>query len=49
MEEAFKKVGDELAKVEELGIDNDTLQAIFDTLRWCARESDFDSSIGLYL
>jgi hypothetical protein len=45
LEEAFRRVGKELEQDE----DDEVLQAIYETLRWCDGTSDFDNTIGQYL
>jgi hypothetical protein len=48
IEEALRKVGKELEAIGEDG-DDEALQAIFDTLRWCIGEASFDVTVGRWL
>ena len=45
LDEAYLKVGNAMIENE----DDETLQAIYDTLRWCDGGSDFENTIGQYL
>lgn len=46
-EEAFSRVGNFL-NLEDFE-DDETLQAIYETLKWADGTADFDNTIGMYL
>jgi len=47
IEEAFRRLQAEASSYEG-GEDDEELQAIYDTLRWCIGEVDFDNSIAMH-
>ena len=47
MKEAFSRVGNLLSDPDYE--DDETLQAIYETLRWCDGDSNFEETIGMHL